>query len=263
MSEIIVSVKNVKKTYQQGSIEVHALRGVTLELEKGDFAVLAGSSGSGKTTLLNLVGALDVATSGEIAVEGRTLSTMSGKELAELRLRRLGFVFQAYNLIPVLSAYENAEYVMLLQGAPEERRHQKVMNVLESVGLQGLEKRRPTELSGGQQQRRGGAGDRIGAGTGPGRRADGEPRLPHRQRPGRDDAQAESGPGHHLPDLLPRSEGDPPRGAGDPARGRGDRLRRAAERQGREPQRQAQAGGRERGLARRRRGRRRLRRGRG
>ncbi|MCA9520478.1 MAG: ABC transporter ATP-binding protein [Myxococcales bacterium] len=153
MSDVIVHVKNVQKTYKQGSIEVHALRGVTLELARGEFAVLAGSSGSGKTTLLNLVGALDVPTTGEIDVEGRMLSSMTGKDLAELRLRRLGFVFQAYNLIPVLSAYENAEYVMLLQGEPAEKRREKVMKVLESVGLKGMENRRPTELSGGQQQR--------------------------------------------------------------------------------------------------------------
>jgi putative ABC transport system ATP-binding protein len=153
MSDVLVEVKGVSKIYVQGSVEVNALRDVDLEIDDGDFAVLAGPSGSGKTTLLNLIGALDTPSSGTIRVDGRSLGELSGRALAELRLRRFGFVFQAYNLIPVLSAYENAEYVLLLQGVPESQRRKKVNDVLEAVGLTGLAGRRPAELSGGQQQR--------------------------------------------------------------------------------------------------------------
>ena len=149
----LVEVSGVSKIYQQGTIEVKALQEVDLTIEEGDFAVLAGPSGSGKTTLLNLIGALDTPTKGKIVVSGQDLSALSGGKLAELRLHRFGFVFQAYNLIPVLSAYENAEYVLLLQGAAPQKRKKKVMEVLEAVGLRGLEHRRPAELSGGQQQR--------------------------------------------------------------------------------------------------------------
>ncbi len=153
MSDPIIECKDVTKIYHQGKIEVPALRGITLSIEPGEFTVLAGSSGSGKTTLLNLIGALDKPTSGSIKLRGRELSKMSGHELAELRLREIGFVFQSYNLVPVLSAYENAEYVLLLQGIPAAERRKRVTEILEKVGLKGLEKRRPAELSGGQQQR--------------------------------------------------------------------------------------------------------------
>jgi len=153
MSDPIIECKDVTKIYHQGKIEVPALRGITLSIEPGEFTVLAGSSGSGKTTLLNLIGALDKPTSGSIKLRGRELSKMSGHELAELRLREIGFVFQAYNLVPVLSAYENAEYVLLLQGIPAAERRKQVMEVLDKVGLKGLEKRLPAEFSGGQQQR--------------------------------------------------------------------------------------------------------------
>ncbi len=153
MSDPIIECKDVTKIYHQGKIEVPALRGITLSIEPGEFTVLAGSSGSGKTTLLNLIGALDKPTSGSIKLRGRELSKLSGHELADLRLREIGFVFQAYNLVPVLSAYENAEYVLLLQGMPAAERRKRVMEILDKVGLKGLEKRRPAELSGGQQQR--------------------------------------------------------------------------------------------------------------
>jgi putative ABC transport system ATP-binding protein len=152
-SDIIVEAKNLKKIYLQGSIEVPALRGLDLQLERGAFAAIAGSSGSGKTTLLNLVGGLDRPTAGEITIDGQGLSSLSGKKLADLRLRRIGFVFQAYNLLPILSAYENAEYVLLLQGVDPAERRKRVMDLLAAVGLEGLENRRPSELSGGQQQR--------------------------------------------------------------------------------------------------------------
>ena len=151
--EGLVQVTGVSKTYRQGVIEVHALSDVDLGIERGDFAVLAGPSGSGKTTLLNLIGALDKPTSGRIVVDGHDLGTLDGSALARLRLNQLGFVFQAYNLIPVLSAYENAEYVLLLQGAPLAERRKKVMDLLDAVGLADLHGRRPAELSGGQQQR--------------------------------------------------------------------------------------------------------------
>ena len=151
--DVIVRVQGVKKTYQQGAVSVPALRGLDLTLRRGEFTVLAGSSGSGKSTLLNLIGSLDEATEGGVEVEGRPLGEMSGAELAELRLRRIGFVFQAYNLIPVLSAAENAEYVLLLQGVPAAERRARIGELLEAVGLAGMERRRPAELSGGQQQR--------------------------------------------------------------------------------------------------------------
>jgi putative ABC transport system ATP-binding protein len=153
MSEPVVEVQNVSKVYAQGSVKVHALRGVSLTIAKGDFAVVAGPSGSGKTTLLNLIGALDEPSEGRIALDGVDLSHMRSGALASLRLHRIGFVFQAYNLIPVLTAYENAEYPLLLQGAPVARRRERVRRVLDAMGLRGLEDRRPAELSGGQQQR--------------------------------------------------------------------------------------------------------------
>ena len=151
--DVIVEARGLEKVYRQGAIEVPALRGVDLTLRAGEFTVLAGSSGSGKTTMLNLIGALDVPTSGSLKVDGRELSELSGKELARMRLHGIGFVFQAYNLVPVLTAYENAEYVLLLQGVAPAERKERVMSLLKAVGLEGMENRRPSELSGGQQQR--------------------------------------------------------------------------------------------------------------
>ena len=149
----IVEVTDLKKDYKQGEIVVHALAGVSVSIDKGEFTALMGPSGSGKTTLLNLIGGLDAPTSGHVVVDGTDLATVGGGGRSKMRLQRLGFVFQAYNLIPVLSAYENAEFVLLLQGVPEKERRERVMAVLEEVGLKGLENRRPAELSGGQQQR--------------------------------------------------------------------------------------------------------------
>jgi putative ABC transport system ATP-binding protein len=148
-----VTVENLKKDYQQGEIVVNALRGVDLTIEDGEFTALMGPSGSGKTTLLNLIGGLDSATDGKIIVEDRDLAQMKKGELSKMRLDRLGFVFQAYNLLPVLSALENAEFVLLLQGVPKGERRKRVAEVLDQVGLEGLHHRRPNELSGGQQQR--------------------------------------------------------------------------------------------------------------
>ena len=149
----IVECIDVKKTYHQGKVEVHALNGVNLSIKTGAFVALAGPSGSGKTTLLNIIGGLDSADSGRVIVDGNTLETMTQSELASLRLRNVGFVFQAYNLIPVLSALENVEFVMLLQGVPAEERRERAMSILDDVGLEGMHDRRPAELSGGQQQR--------------------------------------------------------------------------------------------------------------
>jgi len=149
----IVKLKGVTKVYQDGKVAVSALRGVDLELQKGDFAAIAGPSGSGKTTLLNIMGGLDKPTEGRVLLENKILSDMSRGELSRLRLNRIGFIFQSYNLIPVLTAYENAEFVLLLQKRPPEERRQRVVNLLEEVGLGGLENRFPREMSGGQQQR--------------------------------------------------------------------------------------------------------------
>jgi putative ABC transport system ATP-binding protein len=149
----VVELHDVTKVYQQGTVEVHALRGLTMTIRKGEFTAISGPSGSGKTTTLNLIGALDEPTSGTVSVEGHDLAALSRKALSHLRRDRIGFVFQAYNLIPVLTAYENAEIVMSLQGRSEEERRDRVMALLADVGLEGMEHRRPHELSGGQQQR--------------------------------------------------------------------------------------------------------------
>ena len=151
--EPIISLRDVTKVYRQGSVDVHALRGLTLDIGEGEFTAVCGPSGSGKTTMLNLVGALDAMTSGSIVLEGRELASLNKKELSELRRDRIGFVFQAYNLMPVLTAYENAEMVLWVQGVDGATRRERVMGLLEQVGLKGMEDRRPSELSGGQQQR--------------------------------------------------------------------------------------------------------------
>jgi len=149
----IVSCKKVTKTFGKGELAVHALRSVDLEIMQGDFATLAGPSGSGKTTLLNMIGALDRPTSGEIVIDGQSLGKMSKAQLSDLRLHKIGFIFQAYNLVPVLSARENVELVLrLLRVSPDERRARSDA-ALAGVGLKGMENRRPSQLSGGQQQR--------------------------------------------------------------------------------------------------------------
>jgi len=149
----IVECIEVQKTYRQGQIEVNALKDISLAIEKGEFLAVAGPSGSGKTTLLNLIGGLDVTDAGSIIVNGNAFDQMSQSQLARLRLHQVGFVFQAYNLIPVLSAVENVEFVMLLQGVPAPERHARAKAILDDVGLEGKYHRRPSELSGGQQQR--------------------------------------------------------------------------------------------------------------
>ena len=149
----IVECENVTKIYRQGKVNVTALNGIDLEIERGGFVAIAGPSGSGKTTLLNLIGGLDSPDSGRIALDGHLLNEMNQTQLADLRLHKIGFIFQAYNLIPVLSALENVEYVMLLQGEPLKHRRERARAGLDDVGLPEMYNRRPAELSGGQQQR--------------------------------------------------------------------------------------------------------------
>jgi putative ABC transport system ATP-binding protein len=153
LDDVVVKIEAVTKVYRQDGLAVNALAGIDLEIRNGDFAVLVGPSGSGKTTLLNLVGALDTPTSGRILVGGTEIGRMSKAELSRLRLHRIGFVFQEFNLIPVLSAVENVEFVMLLQGVPAVERRARAESILDELGLGGMQHRRPNELSGGQQQR--------------------------------------------------------------------------------------------------------------
>jgi len=150
---VIVSCESLSKTYGADELLVHAVDAVNLIINKGDFISLSGPSGSGKTTLLNLIGGLDIASSGKITVDNRRVDKMNKSELADMRLNHIGFVFQAYNLIPVLSAYENIEFIMQLQGIPAKNRRAKADAILEEVGLSGMGERRPAQMSGGQQQR--------------------------------------------------------------------------------------------------------------
>ena len=152
-NDALVSAHDVTKDFAAGALAVHALRGVTLDVHRGDFLALVGPSGSGKTTLLNLVGALDRPTSGTLHVLGRDLAKLSKGERARLRLESLGFVFQAYNLVPVLTARENVEFVLELQGIGGGERRRRAEEVLKDLGLADLADRRPGQLSGGQQQR--------------------------------------------------------------------------------------------------------------
>jgi putative ABC transport system ATP-binding protein len=149
----IVELDEVTKHYRQGALVVEALRGLTLCVAKGEFTALCGPSGSGKTTALNLIGGLDRPTSGRVLLEGRDLAALSRRELSHLRRDRIGFVFQAYNLLPVLTAYENAEMVLSLQNTAPAESRQRVMALLAEVGLEGKHDRKPNELSGGEQQR--------------------------------------------------------------------------------------------------------------
>ena len=153
MSDVVVECRRIARVYGEGSVEVHALRGIDLELRSGEFVSMAGPSGSGKSTLLNVVGALDRPTTGEVLIDGEKLIDMSKSELADLRLHKIGFVFQAYNLIPVLSARENVEFIMQLQGVAARERRKRAVDMLEEVGIADLADRRPADMSGGQQQR--------------------------------------------------------------------------------------------------------------
>jgi putative ABC transport system ATP-binding protein len=148
----LVTARDVRKTYQVGQVEAPALRGVNLEIREGDFAAVVGPSGSGKTTLLNLIGALDSVSGGTLVVLGHDMGALNRRQRADLRLRSLGFVFQAYNLVPVLTARENVEFVLELQGVGRER-SRRAREILDELGLTEFANRRPAEMSGGQQQR--------------------------------------------------------------------------------------------------------------
>jgi putative ABC transport system ATP-binding protein len=153
MSGELIKVENLEKVYQDNSVPVQALRGINLIVNKGEFLVIAGPSGSGKTTLLNLLGALDKPTVGKVFLENEDLSLKSKSELSTLRLNRMGFIFQAYNLIPVLTAMENIEFSMMLLGIPEKERRKKALELMDELGIKELAHKRPNEMSGGQQQR--------------------------------------------------------------------------------------------------------------
>jgi putative ABC transport system ATP-binding protein len=148
-----LEAKAVTKTYRAGNVDTVALREVDFTMERGEFTVLFGPSGSGKTTLLNLLGGLDRPSSGKIYLKDREISGLSDSELSRLRLFKIGFVFQSYNLIPVLTALENVEYVLILQKVPRQERQERAKKLLEQLGLGELINKRPTEMSGGQQQR--------------------------------------------------------------------------------------------------------------
>ncbi len=149
----VIETNKLHKIFGKGELAVHALNDVSIQIKEGEFTALVGPSGSGKTTLLNLIGGLDQANEGTITLNSCDINTLKKKEMTEFRQKNIGFVFQAYNLIPVLSAYENAEFIMLLQGISEKIRKKRIYKLLKAVGLEGKENNKPGELSGGQQQR--------------------------------------------------------------------------------------------------------------
>lgn len=149
----LIITEGLKKVYSDEGIPVHALRGIDLTILSGEFTAIVGPSGSGKTTFLNVISGLDKTTEGEVWLHGNLLSDMSARKLSDFRRDNIGFIFQAYNLIPVLTVEENIEYIMLLQGVSGKERHKRVINILKDIGLEGFENRRPPQLSGGQQQR--------------------------------------------------------------------------------------------------------------
>ena len=149
----MIKVEKVSRNYKTGESIVRALKQVSLEIQDGEFLSIAGPSGSGKTTLLNLIGCIDAIDDGEISINGQKVSTMNKEEKTTFRRQNLGFIFQTYNLIPVLSAYENVSFVLSLLDVPEAEVKQRTYEILKDVGLEGMENRRPARLSGGQQQR--------------------------------------------------------------------------------------------------------------
>ena len=149
----IIEVKNLTKTYHDTEIPVHAVNGIDLSFEEGEFTAIVGPSGCGKTTLMNMIGGLEKPTSGEVRVDGSLMSELSSHDLIDFRLRNIGFVFQAYNLIPVLTAKENVEFIMQLQGWDKKKMDQRTISLLKSVGLEDKIHNKPNQLSGGQQQR--------------------------------------------------------------------------------------------------------------
>jgi putative ABC transport system ATP-binding protein len=152
-NKAIIITEDLKKTYRDNGMEVQAVRGVDLTVGPGEFSAIVGPSGSGKTTLLNIISGLDSPTSGKVWLAGKLLSEMSRRQLSDFRRDHIGFIFQAYNLIPVLTVRENVEYIMMLQGIEKAERHGRVREILDQIGLQGMETRVPPKLSGGQQQR--------------------------------------------------------------------------------------------------------------
>ncbi|TAJ14629.1 ABC transporter ATP-binding protein [Marinilabiliaceae bacterium JC017] len=149
----IISIKDLTKIYNASQVPVHAVNGISLEFERGEFAAIVGPSGSGKTTLLNMLGGLDDPTSGTIVIDNQRLDQLKSSERIKFRLNNIGFIFQAYNLIPVLTARENIEFIMELQKIPKEQREKRSMELLEAVGIPDKANIRPRQLSGGQQQR--------------------------------------------------------------------------------------------------------------
>lgn len=149
----LITIKNLFKTYRLGEVEVSALRGLSLTIEPGEFVALYGASGSGKTTLLNIIGCIDAPTSGQIFYEQKQINYSQSKKLGQFRLNKVGFVFQSYNLIPVLNAYENIEYPLLLTDKSEDEREQLVENIIDQVELTDVKDHKPRQLSGGQRQR--------------------------------------------------------------------------------------------------------------
>ena len=150
---VVIVTEDVTRVYEPDGIPINALNGIDLTIKSGEFTALVGPSGSGKTTFLNIISGLDSPTEGKVLLAGKVLSEMSGNELSDFRRDNIGFIFQAYNLIPVLTVEENVEYIMLLAGVPKSERHDRVTAMLEAVGLKDVEDRLPTQLSGGQQQR--------------------------------------------------------------------------------------------------------------
>ena len=148
-----VRTTNLWKIYPQEPDPVEAVRDISIKIETGDFVAMAGPSGSGKTTMLNMIGGLTRPSQGQISIGDQEITEMSDKDLAQLRLERIGFVFQSYNLLPVLTALENAEFTLLLSGIPKDERRKRVLELFNKIGLSGLEDRKPGKLSGGQQQR--------------------------------------------------------------------------------------------------------------
>jgi putative ABC transport system ATP-binding protein len=149
----VIEIKNISKIYNETEVQVNAVNGVTLDFQEAEFAAIVGPSGSGKTTLLNLIGGLDIPTSGEIIIAGTNLAKLKSSELIDFRMRNIGFVFQAYNLIPVLTAKENVEFIMNLQKWSRKERDERTFELLKAVGLYDRANSRPTKMSGGQQQR--------------------------------------------------------------------------------------------------------------
>jgi putative ABC transport system ATP-binding protein len=150
---LIIDAVGIEKIYSDNGVPVHAIRGIDLTIYSQEFTAIVGPSGSGKTTFLNIISGLDKPNNGKVWLSGKAISDMNGRELSDYRRDHIGFIFQAYNLIPVLTVEENVEYIMLLQGVSKSERHQRVAQILDMVGMAGFENRFPPQLSGGQQQR--------------------------------------------------------------------------------------------------------------